>query len=200
MSVVLEPATPPVDLYAQLEALPDHLTGEIIGGHLYAHPRPAGPHTSAGSGLGGELYGPYQRGRGGPGGWWILDEPEVHFIRDVEVAVPDLAGWRRVRMPRVPRDHRFEIVPDWICEILSPSTARIDRVVKMPIYARYGVPYLWLVDPLAHILEAFALRDERWTVIGLFQEQDTVTVEPCAEVALDLGGLWAETQEDPTKG
>ncbi len=194
MSVVMKTATP-YDLYAQLEALPENLTGEIINGRLYAQPRPAGPHTGAGSGLGGELYGPYHRGRGGPGGWWILDEPEIHFTRDTEVLVPDLAGWRRERMPRLPRDHRFEVVPDWVCEILSPSTAKTDRVVKMPVYARYGVPYLWLVDPLAHTLEVFALHDGRWTVIGLFQEQDTVSVEPFQEIALELGGLWADLAE-----
>ncbi|MBL8258224.1 MAG: Uma2 family endonuclease [Candidatus Competibacteraceae bacterium] len=188
-----------VDLYAQLEALPDHLTGEIIGGRLYAQPRPTTLHALAGAGLSVDIGGPYHRGRGGPGGWWILLEPEVHFIRDTEVLVPDLAGWRRRRMPRLPRDHRIEVVPDWVCEILSPSTARIDRVVKMPLYARYGVPYLWLVDPLAHILEAFALRDGRWTVIGSFQDQDVVTVEPFAEIALELVGLWAETQEDPAE-
>ncbi len=194
MSAVMKPATSP-DLYAQLEALPENLAGEIIGGRLYAQPRPAGPHTGVGSALGMDIGGFYQRGRGGPGGWWILDEPEIHFIRDTEVLVPDLAGWRRERMPRLPRDHRFEVVPDWVCEILSPSTARTDRVVKMPIYARYGVSCLWLVDPLVRTLEVFALRDGRWTVIGLFQEQDLVTVEPFAEIALELGGLWADLED-----
>jgi Uma2 family endonuclease len=142
-----------------------------------------------------DLGGPYHRGRGGPGGWWILVEPEIHFIRDTEVLVPDLAGWRQERLPRLPRDHRFEVVPDWVCEILSPSTARTDRVTKMPVYARYGVPFLWLVDPLAHTLEAFALHEGRWTVIGLFQEQDAVTVEPFTAVALELGALWAEVED-----
>lgn len=195
MSAVMKPALSG-GLYAQLETLPENLIGEIIGGRLYAQPRPAGPHTGAGSGLGGELYGPYHRGHGGPGGWWILDEPEIHFVRDTEVMVPDLVGWRQARMPRLPRDHRFETVPDWACEILSPSTARIDRVIKMPVYARYGVPHLWLVDPLVHTLEAFALHDGRWTVIGLFQEQDLVSVEPFAEIALELGGLWADLAEE----
>ena len=184
------------ELYARLEALPENLTGEIINGRLYAQPRPTGPHALASSSLDGELYNPYRKGRGGPGGWWILVEPEVHFIRDTEVLVPDLAGWRRQRMPRLPRDQRIEVVPDWVCEILSPSTAKTDRVVKMPVYARYGVPYLWLVDPLAHTLEAFALRDGHWTVIGLFQERDRVTVEPFVEIVLELDGLWAETQEE----
>lgn len=195
MSAVMKSSTSSDDLYAQLEALPENLTGEIINGQLYTQPRPTNPHALAGSNLGGELYNPYHRGRGGPGGWWILDEPEIHFIRDTEVLVPDLAGWRRERMPRLPRDHRIQVAPDWVCEILSPSTARKDRVIKMTVYARYGVPHLWLVDPLAHTLEAFALRDGRWTVIGLFQEQDSVTVEPFTEMALELGALWADLQD-----
>jgi Uma2 family endonuclease len=182
-------------LYAELEALPEHLTGEIINGRLYTQPRPANRHALAGSNLGGELYNPYHRGRGGPGGWWILDEPEIHFVRDTEVLVPDLAGWRRERMPRLPNDHRIEVVPDWVCEILSPSTARKDRMTKMPVYARYGVPYLWLVDPLARTLEAFALREGRWTVIGQFQEQAIVSVEPFHEIALELGALWETTAD-----
>ena len=184
------------DLYAELEALPENLTGEIINGQLYAQPRPASRHTLAESSLNGELYGPYHRGRDGPGGWWILIEPEIHFVRDTEVLVPDLAGWRRERMPRLPNDQRIEVVPDWVCEILSPSTARKDRMTKMPVYARYGVAYLWLVDPLARTLEAFALREGRWTVVGLFQEQDIVSVEPFQDIALELGALWMEPAED----
>jgi Uma2 family endonuclease len=99
-------------------------------------------------------------------------------------------------MPRLPNDQRIEVVPDWVCEILSLSTARKDRMTKMPVYARYGVTYLWLVDPLAHTLEAFALREGRWTVIGQFQEQEIVSVEPFQEIALELGALWMETAED----
>ncbi len=196
MSAVMKTSVYPDDLYAQLEALPENLTGEIINGHLYTQARPANPHALAGSGLGMDIGSAYHRGRGGPGGWWILDEPEIHFIRDTEVLVPDLAGWRRERMPRLPRDHRIEVVPDWVCEILSPSTARQDRVIKMPVYARYGVAYLWLVDPLAHTLEAFALWEGRWTVIGLFQERDAVSVEPFTEIALELDGLWMEPPND----
>ena len=195
MSSVLKTDSCVDDLYDQLEALPENLTGEIIGGRLYVQPRPTTRHALAESSLGGELYGPYHRGRGGPGGWWILVEPEIHFVRDVEVLVPDLAGWRRDRMPRLPPDHRIEVAPDWVCEILSPSTARTDRVTKMPVYARYGVPYLWLVDPLAQTLEAFALHEGRWTVIGQFQEQAIVSVEPFQEIGLELGALWEPVEE-----
>ena len=190
MSAVMKIATQPEDLYAQLEALPENLTGEIINGWLYTQARPTGRHGLAGSALTMDIGSAYHRGRGGPGGWWILDEPELHFIRDTEVLVPDLAGWRRERMPRLPSDHRFDVVPDWVCEIASPSTARKDRFTKMPVYARYGVSYLWLVDPVARTLEAFALREERWTVIGLFQDEAIVSVEPFADIGLELGALW----------
>ena len=126
-------------LYEQLEALPDGLTGEILDGQLYKQPRPSDPHGLASSSLGDEFVGPFQKGRGGPGGWWIIDEPELHFIHDTEVDVPDLAGWRRERMPSPPEGHRFEVVPDWVCEVLSKSMESKDREIKMPIYARFGV-------------------------------------------------------------
>jgi Uma2 family endonuclease len=195
MSAVVKAVHYAGDLYAELEALPENLTGEIIDGRLYTQPRPASRHALAELGLAMDIGSAYYRGRGGPGGWWILVEPEIHFIRDEEVLVPDLAGWRRERMPRLPPDHRLEVVPDWVCEILSPSTARKDRMTKMPVYARYGVSYLWLVDPLARTLEAFALREGRWTVIGQFQDEAIVSVEPFQEIGLELGALW-EPAED----
>lgn len=193
MSAVLKPEP---DLYAQLCALPSGQTGEIIGGKLHVMPRPAGPHALASSTLTMDIGGLFQRGRNGPGGWWILDEPEIHFIRDVEVSVPDIAGWRKERLPKIPRGHRFEVVPDWVCEVLSPRTARIDRVEKMPVYAQYGVAYMWLVDPLQRTLEAFALREGLWTIIGLFKEGDTVRIAPFEELALNLADLWVEEEEE----
>jgi len=128
-------------LYESLEALPEGVTGEILNGQLHAQPRPTVPHAIAGSVLGTKLLNPFQIGDGGPGGWWIIDKPEIHFARNTEVTVPDLAGWRRKRMPYPPEGNRIEVIPDWVCEILSPSTASKDREVKMPLYARYGVPY-----------------------------------------------------------
>lgn len=179
-------------LYERLLALPEHLVGEIIDGELYTQPRPAAPHASASSVLGMDIGSAYHRGRGGPGGWWIIDEPEIHFVRDVEVLVPDIAGWRRERMPELPRDHRFEVVPDWVCEVLSPSTQQKDRVAKSRAYARYGVAFLWLVDPLARILETYALADGQWTVTGLYQDRDEVAAAPFEAITLSLGDLWAE--------
>jgi Uma2 family endonuclease len=185
------------DLYAELEALPEGQVGEIIAGRLYAQPRPAAPHALAGSSLGADIHGAFQRGRGGPGGWWIIDEPELHFVRDTEVLVPDIAGWQRERMPRMPKDHRFEVVPDWVCEILSPSTARKDRILKMPVYARFAVAYLWLLDPVARTLETFALDNGRWVVTGQFKDEDIVTVPPFEALKLELASLWEPLAGEP---
>ena len=186
--------TAPVEegLYEQLAKLPDNLTGEIINGRLYTQPRPAPPHALASSSLGMQIGSPYHLGQGGPGGWWILDEPEIHFVRDTEVLVPDLAGWRRERMPSIPRDQRFEVVPDWVCEVLSPGTAKKDRAVKMPGYARYGVPYLWLVDPLARTLEAYTLENGRWLVQGVYTDEADARIPPFTDIPLALTELWIE--------
>ena len=185
MNAILKPT-----LYEQLMELPEHVTGEILNGELYAMPRPSGRHGLAESALGFNVSGPFHFGRGGPGGWWIITEPEVHFIRDIEVAVPDLAGWRRERMPNIPEGHRFEIIPDWVCEILSPSTAKKDRIVKLPIYARYGVPHVWIIDPLAQTLEAFELHQGRWVLIATLKDDDPVAVPPFDAVTFSLADLW----------
>jgi Uma2 family endonuclease len=188
----MQPLVVEEKLYEQLMQLPENLVGEIINGQLYTQPRPAGPHALATATLGMEIGSAYHKGRGGPGGWWILDEPELHFVRDTEVLVPDLAGWRRERLPTLPLDQRFEVTPDWVCEVLSPGTAKKDRVTKMPVYARYGVPYLWLVDPLARTLEAFLLEQGRWVVTGLYSDQTEVSIPPFQELTLPLTDLWVE--------
>ena len=180
---------PKLNLYNDLIALPESVTGEILNGQLYAHPRPAGKHALAAYTLGLELGGPYYRGRGGPGGWWILQEPEVHFILDAEVAVPDVAGWRKERMPEVPDSHKFTIVPDWICEVLSPSTASVDREIKMPLYARFGVGYLWLVHPKKQTLEAYQLIRGAWSKQGQFAGDDFVCIEPFDSVRITVSEL-----------
>ena len=177
-------------LYDRLVALPDGLTGEILNGQLHTQPRPAGPHARAESVLQIEIGGPFDLGKGDPGGWWVLGVPEIHFVRDAEVCVPDLAGWRRTRLSGIPRDQRFEVVPDWVCEILSPSTESKDRQVKMPIYAHYGVRFAWLIDPLKRVLEAFELEREGWNLIGTWRGRDSVTAAPFGSVPFPLGDLW----------
>jgi Uma2 family endonuclease len=179
-----------LSLYEQLLALPEHLTGEILGGELHTQPRPSGRHGVTETSLGASLVPPFQRGRGGPGGWWIIVEPEIHFVRDTVVAVPDLAGWRRERMPAVPEGHRFEVAPDWVCEILSPVTARKDRALKLPLYAEYRVAHAWLVDPLAQTLEAFSLCAEGWLLIATLKDDEAVNVPPFDAITFSLADLW----------
>jgi len=186
----MQPAFQPT-LYESLEALPENLTGEILNGQLYTQSRPSGPHGQVSLKLGGRIDGPYGEGIGGPGGWWICPEPEVHFIRDTEVAVPDLAGWRHERMPYLPEGHRFEVVPDWVCEILSPSTKRKDRETKMPLYACYGVHYAWLIDPVEQVLEVYRLDVGTWVEVGRFAGADQVVAPPFAAISLDLSALWS---------
>jgi Uma2 family endonuclease len=141
--------------YDDLRAVPAHLVAELLNGELVTSPRPSPHHARAASSLGAELYGPFDRGRGGPGGWIILDEPELHLHGDV--LVPDIAGWRRERMPALPQASAFELAPDWVCEILSPSTASVDRTEKLPIYGSERVGDVWLVDPLIQTLEVLRL-------------------------------------------
>ena len=175
--------------YEDLEKLPAHVVGELVGGELYVSPRPASRHTRAASRLGGVLMGPFDHGLGGPGGWVLLYEPELHLGRDV--LVPDLAGWRRERMPELPDTAAFTLAPDWLCEVLSPSTAALDRGRKMGVYAREGVRHLWLVDPLVQLLEVYRLEDGRWLLLGTHAGEVEVRAEPFEALGLPLGALWA---------
>ncbi len=175
--------------YEDLCQVPAHMIGQIIHGQLIVLPRPAPKHALASSSLGEELVGPYHKGRsGGPGGWWILDEPELHL--GTHILVPDLAGWRRERMPTLPDTAYFTLPPDWLCEVLSPSTAQIDRVDKPPIYAEQGVGHIWLVDPEAQTLEVFALCEGHWRLECAFKAQEEVCAPPFQAVRFNLGGLW----------
>ena len=176
--------------YDDILALPENLVGEILHGRLYTHPRPAPKHAHACSGLTGTLWNPFHRGVGGPGGWVILAEPELHLTG--HVIVPDLAGWRRDRLPALPETTWFELAPDWACEILSPATARIDRAINMPLYAREGVRHLWLVDPVLRTLEVYCLQDEgRWSLLGTLNGDDPVTQPPFEALTFPLESLWA---------
>jgi len=174
--------------YDDILDLPENMVGEIIYGYLYAHPRPAPKHALAASSVGGELFLPFQKGNGGSGGWWILDEPELHLCE--HILVPDLAGWRKSRMPSLPETAWFEVVPDWVCEVLSPSTARSDRVVKMPVYAELGVAFCWLIDPILQTLEVYKLHEGQWLLQQSLKDDDTVAAEPFADHQFCLGSFW----------
>ncbi len=176
---------------ANLEAVPEHQVGERIAGELHVSPRPAFPHAEACSLLGGELMGPFHKGRGGPGGWRIVFEPELRLGEDV--LVPDLAGWRRERLPEPPRQGPVPVAPDWLCEVLSPSTEARDRSVKLPLYARAGVRHVWLVDPDVRTLEVFRLEGPRYTLLDTHSDAARVRAEPFDVLELELGGLWGAT-------
>jgi len=179
--------------YEDLLKVPDTMVAEILDGELYATPRPAFPHARATSVMGSDLGGPFDcppGGPGGPGGWWILDEPELHLGPDV--VVPDLAGWRRERVPRLPNAAFFDVAPDWACEAVSATTAGTDRVRKMRIYARESVGHLWLVDPLAKTLESYRLEGARWVVASTHGGSERVRAEPFEAVELELTRWWLE--------
>jgi Uma2 family endonuclease len=186
---VTAPPHPKRATYDDLLQVPDHLVAEIVDGDLYTSPRPRPRHAKAATSLAMRLGPPYQFGEGGPGGWLILIEPELHLGEDV--LVPDLAGWRIERLSELPEEVGITVAPDWICEVISPSTGRLDRVKKLPIYARERVAHAWLIDPLQRTLEVLRLQDGRWTVIGLHAGDDTVSAEPFDAVALKLAFLWA---------
>ena len=174
--------------YADLEAVPAHMVAEILDGELVTHPRPSPPHAVAANALGAELTGPFQRGRSGPGGWVFMVEPELHL--GPHVIVPDIAGWRVDRLPALPATAWIETVPDWVCEILSPSTARDDRGRKRRIYATYGLAFLWLLDPIGRELEAFELRDGKWTLLETFSGDVNVDEPPFEAAPFALASLW----------
>ena len=172
-----------------LEAPPD-VVAEVLDGELHLHPRPAAPHLLAASVLGMDLGAPFQRGRGGPGGWLIVDEPELHLGMDPDIVVPDLGGWRVEHLPELPSTPYFTIAPDWVCEVLSESTRRIDRVKKMPIYARERVAHVWLVDPTAQTVEVFRLDGESYRLVSTHAENETPRLEPFGAIELELAALW----------
>jgi Uma2 family endonuclease len=197
MLEAVKPARRPAT-YEDVLAAPEHMVAEIVDGELHLSPRPAKPHANAASVLGEELGPPFRRGRGGPGGWIILDEPELHLGADV--VVPDLSGWRRSRMPALTTDEAyFTMAPDWLCEVLSPSTRKLDRTAKLPIYARAGVRHVWLIDPLARTLEALRLEGERWSILGTWADDAHIRAEPFDAIELELGALWADVILPPAE-
>lgn len=167
---------------------PSGKVAEIINGDLHLWPRPHSPHSAVQTALVRGL-GPFDPGDGGPGGWTILFEPELHLGSDV--LVPDIASWRSHRLPVVTDGH-IASAPDWVCEILSPSTERIDRMEKMPVYAATGVCDAWLVSPRERAVEAYRLVDGRWLTVGVFTDIERSRIEPFDAIELGLAALWAK--------
>jgi Uma2 family endonuclease len=185
------PRVPPFDrpaTYEDLVALPDLYVAEIVGGELYAS-RPLAPLPNVARTVLLALIGrAFRLGHDGPGGWWILALPELHFGSDV--VVPDLVGWRRSRVPRFPDVDYFSVAPDWVCEVLSPPTVALDRAKKLPIYAREGVAHAWLVEPVAQTLEVFRLEGGRWMLLATPGGDEVVRAEPFGEIEIELAPLW----------
>jgi len=181
--------------YQDVLDAPDRMIAEVMGGELVLSPRPAIPHQTATSELGGDLVTTVGR-RGPPDGWIILYEPELHLGApgDVDILVPDLAGWRRTRLPTPPDAPFITLAPDWVCEVLSPSTELRDRTAKLVIYAREGVGHLWLVSVRTRHVEVYR-RDEAglWTLLMTAQGHATVRLPPFEEVEIGLGRLWPTT-------
>lgn len=180
----LKPAT-----YEDVLNAPENLVAELIHGVLYTHARPRTAHARSATVLGGELHGPFDRGRGGPGGWLLLYEPELHL--GANVLVPDLGGWRRDRLPEMPLAPAISVAPDWVCEVLSPSTVAVDRTVKLPVYAAQGVTHVWLVDSEAKTLEVLRLDGRTYRLVGTFANDAEVRAEPFESFTLELRELWS---------
>lgn len=179
--------------YEDVLAAPAGKVAQVIDGQLHLHPRPSLPHAAAASALGEELGPPFKRGRGGPGGWLLLFEPELHLGDDI--LVPDLAGWRRDRLPLLPADPYISLAPDWLCEVLSPSTAKIDRADKLPIYARESVRHVWLLDPHLRTLEVLRLDHGHDTLLAVHKDDAVVNAEPFDVFDLQLSVLWADVEQ-----
>lgn len=178
-------------VYEDLYSIPDAMIGQIINNELLALPRPSSHHSHISFVLSGEIAGPFRFGRnGGMGGWIILYEPEIRL--GDHTLVPDIAGWKKERLPKPPKENWISVPPDWVCEILSPGTERIDRKKKMPIYAEFGILHLWLIDPAEKTFESYRLESGKWLLLAVYGDDDKVRAEPFDAIEIDLSNLWWE--------
>ncbi len=180
--------------YEDMLNTPEGVTAEVIHGQLHTAPLPSPRHAHVQTLLSFELVGPYDKGKGGPGGWIFLDEPELWLSAGAgpkgNYVVPDIAGWKRERFHYDENQNGISVPPDWLCEVISPSSVKHDRITKMALYAEFKIPYVWLVDPDARILEAFALQEGKWVIAASFAESDSVVAPPFDACPFDLNSLW----------
>lgn len=183
--------------YDDLLALPEDVRAEVLSGEVVASPAPLPRHSKVQGAARRFLGGPFDDddGRGGPGGWWIFVEVDV-ALGAHDIVRPDLAGWRRERLPRPGAVRPIHVIPDWVCEVLSPATAARDRVTKRALYARAGVLHYWLIDPAARVLEALALRDGTWIDVGSYDDTSTARIAPFDAIELDVGRLFLPREAD----
>ncbi len=185
--------------YKDLLGLAEDVRAEILGGAMAMSPSALPRHSLAQRVLGSVIGGPFhdEHDAGGPGGWWIFPEVDVQLgVHDI--VRPDLAGWRRERL-QDPWDARpIRVVPDWICEIISPSNGSHDRVTKRALYARYGVSFYWLVDPHQCVLEALQLCDGKWLELGAWDASDAAGIQPFDAVTLELRRVFPPPSSAPS--
>ena len=181
--------------YEDVLSAPENKVAEILDGELFLSPRPALRHAGAQAAIHGRLWSRFDDGERGPHGWIVVTEPELHL--GLAIVVPDVAAWRRERLPALPDRPWLDLSPDWVCEVLSPSTERTDRSRKLRIYAEAGVAHAWLVKPTDRTLEVLRLRDGAWTIVGVWEDAAVVRAEPFEAIDLELGRLWAETPASP---
>jgi Uma2 family endonuclease len=190
---------PKLATYDDLLGLQEDVRAEVIAGQILVAPSPLPRHSRAQRVLGRFVGGPYDDddGRGGPGGWWIFIEVDVQ-LGSHDIVRPDLAGWRRTRLPHPGAMRPIDVAPDWVCEVISPSAAARDRVIKRDLYARHRIPHYWLVDPEARTLEALELTGDRWVEIGAWDETASARIAPFADVELEVGRLFLPREAEPT--
>lgn len=181
--------------YEDLLKVPDNLVAELIDGEIYTSPRPASRHERVAGRLYRLLGNAFEDGTDGPGGWWIVFEPELHLEGDA--LIPDVAGWRIERLPEFPDVTAWTVTPDWVCEVISPSTVRLDRMRKLPSYGRFGVQYAWLADPILRTIEVFRLIDGNWVFRGVFGGDEGARIEPFEAIELPLARLWLAEKPAP---
>lgn len=175
--------------YEDVLRCPPHVVAEVVFGVLYQSPRPAIPHVAAASVVGEELGAPFKRGKGGPGGWIILSEPEIHLTLDI--VVPDLGGWRRETLPVLPEAPFIAVRPDWVCEVASPSTRALDRGKKLDVYQRERVSHVWLIEPTDRFLEILELDGETYRIVQRVSGDSPARLRPFDAIEFDVGALWA---------
>ena len=201
LAVRMSSPAPTTATYADLLALPSDVRAEVLGGSIVTAPAALPRHSHAQRSAGRFIGGPFHDddGRGGPGGWWIFIEVDV-ALGPQDIVRPDLAGWRRERLPRPGAVRPIEVAPDWICEVLSPATAARDRVHKRNLYARSGVSHYWLIDPAARVLEALAANDGRWMETGVYDDTSVARIGPFEAIELEVGRLFLPRAADDVPG
>lgn len=204
LAVVLPSTLPMIEAarkratYEDVLAVDPRKVAQVVDGVLYTQPRPSLLHAQVTTELTSTLNPPFRHGRGGPGGWIFLIEPELHLGPEPDILVPDLAGWRRSRMPRVPAQPYHTLAPDWLAEVLSPSTARFDRGLKLPVYASEGVGHAWLLDPIARTVEVLRLDGVGYRLVGTWGGDEDARLEPFEDVTIELRSLWDAADGEPS--